>query len=104
MVVDKRLTVAFSGFDGDPQTPRADFVNVNFILAYVTLQRLSTTWDPKETVRLFKNFFYPLWTEEADAASQYDEPKVIEDTIARMCERVPHYGKRVTKLDRKSVV
>jgi hypothetical protein len=65
----------------------ANFINVNFIIIYVTLQRLSTTWDPKEVIRLFEKFFFPEGSEGESTTG---------NTVKRLCERTPEYGIKKT--------
>jgi hypothetical protein len=67
----------------DEERQLADFINVNFIITYVTLQRWSTTRDPKEVIRLFEKFFFPEGSEDASTTG---------NTVKRLCERTPEYG------------
>ncbi|KAH7084752.1 hypothetical protein BKA63DRAFT_402097 [Paraphoma chrysanthemicola] len=62
----------------------ADFVNINFTIACVTLQRLSTTWDPNNVNRLFEQYFFPDGAESGTS--------VTEDTVKCLCDRSLEYG------------
>ncbi|KAH7094403.1 hypothetical protein FB567DRAFT_2635 [Paraphoma chrysanthemicola] len=61
-----------------------DFVNINFTIACITLQRLSTTWDPNNVIRLFEQYFFPDGAEHGAS--------VTEDTMKCLCDRSPEYG------------
>lgn len=79
-----------------PEPQEADMINVNFILIYVTLQRLGTTRKSIDIIRLFEDFFFPPWTDSAKAQSREEEPRVIEDTLKRLRERVPRWGEHTS--------
>lgn len=71
---------------------RADFNNVNFVLTYATLERLRTTKDHKQVIRLYQEFFFPVWTEAVQPPTQQEEAQILADTVNRLSERVPSYG------------
>jgi hypothetical protein len=76
-----------------------DIINVSFILGFVTLQRLSTSLDFRETPRHFAEFFFPAKPEKGILTSEPDETKAIEDTLGRLCERVPGYSYHTATFD-----
>ncbi|CAO2658480.1 Nn.00g062030.m01.CDS01 [Neocucurbitaria sp. VM-36] len=75
----------------------AEFINANFILSYVTIQRMKTTRSPKDVIRLFEDFFFPVWLEGTHPNSWGGEQKIISKTIEKLCNRVPKYGQFVNE-------
>jgi hypothetical protein len=71
----------------------ADIVNVNFILSYVTLQRLSLsqTLERTETIKLFENSLSPVMTSEDAMDRASSETELIENTIRTLHEHVSGY-------------
>jgi hypothetical protein len=69
----------------------ADLVNVNFILGYVTLQRLSQTRDPKEIMNLLASSLCSVATSE-DWDFAGSETKLTEIIIQNLHHRVSGYG------------
>jgi hypothetical protein len=72
----------------------ADLVNVSFIVNYVTLQRLGTTWNPDDVICMFEDFFCPQSTARQTSAQATNNNSRIEETFGRLCERVPNYGEQ----------
>ncbi|EAT87173.2 hypothetical protein SNOG_04782 [Parastagonospora nodorum SN15] len=69
----------------------ADLVNVNFILSYVMLQRLSTTLNPLEVVRSFEDFYGSSTNrEEVLNQAQSEEARTLK-VIEKMSELVLDY-------------
>lgn len=69
-----------------------EFINTNFILSYTTLQRLKTHQDTKGVIRMFEDFFFPVWLEGTHPMSWSEEQQIISKTVERLCDRVPGYG------------
>ncbi|KAF2027846.1 hypothetical protein EK21DRAFT_91208 [Setomelanomma holmii] len=82
----------------DEQRQLADFVNVNFVIVYVTSRRLCTTWDPKGVVRLFEDHFHPEWSGSEVVASRHSHPDttITGDTVKRLVNRTPKYRSDIT--------
>jgi hypothetical protein len=78
-----------------PTTSReqhVDMINANFILNCITLQRISSSLDPKEIPRQFAEYFFPAKIGFGVPISESDEIQVIGDTLGRLRERVPGYS------------
>ncbi|OAL48599.1 hypothetical protein IQ07DRAFT_588725 [Pyrenochaeta sp. DS3sAY3a] len=70
---------------------RADFINVNFILTYTTLEHLRTTGSHKNMVWWYHEAFFHSFTDDTQP-SQQDQAKAIADIVNKLSERVPRYG------------
>lgn len=70
----------------------ADLVNVNFILSYVTLQRLGVSMDPQEIIGSF-DYFYgsSMGREEALIQAQIEEARML-DVVEMISECVLDYN------------
>ena len=70
----------------------ANLVNVNFILSYVTLQRLGTSLDPQEIIRSFDDFYgSSIGRKEVSIPGQIEEARML-DVVEEIGEYVLDYN------------
>ncbi|KAF1922085.1 hypothetical protein BDU57DRAFT_511236 [Ampelomyces quisqualis] len=71
-----------------PDEQRAEFINLHFVICYVTLQRLGNTRDYTETTRQFENYFCPSSTNHDTALATANN---FRETIRLLCDHVTDY-------------
>jgi hypothetical protein len=72
----------------------AEFVDITFVMCYMTLQHLSTNRDSKETIKQFEEFFLsaPSQEESPDSNNDLSETEHLDRIIKRLHKHLPRFN------------